>query len=657
MILDNADDADIFYGNGASQGSRDGTGADTASIHESEPFVKFLPQSANGSILITTRDQGLAVRLTGHLRNTIHVGIMTEDEGLMLLEKKLGPVEKDYAGYRIREMWSCIPLAITQGAAYIQSMGSCSQRAFTVYTMEYTQRRDRQMWLLGHDAGDIRRDSTASNSILATLETSFDHIRRVRPYAADLLGLLTFFPFRDTPKRLLKPFPKVRKELQEEEAFQSREIPMCHVAEQNRGGIFAAATREFQRSRMHKNASHDIEIRSGEPDRSDEDFEDDFTTLKNYHFVTTTDTKDGTMIEMDRLLHLAARRWLEAQGRLEVYKCRYINRLALVFPKEEAWNWPPSRILYDVARPAKYHRPAERPFLETWAFLMEKLGTYEKNYRAVYTSAEEMFIRSYGTFNECLGPKHESTLRQRQMLAEAYYALEDEDEAHRIGKEVVEMRKKKLGADHPDTLSSGAWLASISGNFKKAKKLQEQLIRQNKKNYGERHPITLISAYTMLKILLDEGQTWVVAEVPDSEIDMYEAVLGEEHGTTLQLKKTLALARKAQGRDAEAVKLMKSVAGDQDPTRLYHRVRYEAERLLKEWTSELDEGASDNEGVDGIFTEDGSTIELKGALASDVQKHLVLNVEEKSVHKIEVTPTPGPDDKSLFTLESLSLSV
>ena len=59
MVLDSADDRDVFYGT-TSNGIRNG-----------QPFAKSLPQSRNGSIIVTTRDKDLAFRLTApkHDRN------------------------------------------------------------------------------------------------------------------------------------------------------------------------------------------------------------------------------------------------------------------------------------------------------------------------------------------------------------------------------------------------------------------------------------------------------------------------------------------------------------------------------------------------------------------------------------------------------------
>ncbi|KAI1181394.1 P-loop containing nucleoside triphosphate hydrolase protein [Nemania serpens] len=84
LILDSADDVDLFYGG-------DEKGKQTATTGpENRALWTYLPQSSNGSILITTRDKELASRLTGNRDRAIEVGPMDQDHALALLATKLG---------------------------------------------------------------------------------------------------------------------------------------------------------------------------------------------------------------------------------------------------------------------------------------------------------------------------------------------------------------------------------------------------------------------------------------------------------------------------------------------------------------------------------------------------------------------------------------
>ena len=60
----------------------------------------------------------------------------------------------------------------------------------------------------------------------------------------------------------------------------------------------------------------------------------------------------------------------------------------------------------------------------------------------------------------------------------------------------METRKAKLGADHPDTLTSMANLASTlwnQGRWEEAEKLDVQVMETRKAKLGADHPSTLTS--------------------------------------------------------------------------------------------------------------------------------------------------------------------
>jgi hypothetical protein len=78
MILDSADDREVF------------DGPTSGDARNGRSFATYLPQSRNGSIIITTRDKDLAFRLTGRRQNMMEVGPMAQTDALTLLEKKLG---------------------------------------------------------------------------------------------------------------------------------------------------------------------------------------------------------------------------------------------------------------------------------------------------------------------------------------------------------------------------------------------------------------------------------------------------------------------------------------------------------------------------------------------------------------------------------------
>ncbi len=70
MILDSADDHDVFYR------AINGDALTSGDVGNGRPFATYLPESRNGSIIIITRNKDLAFRLTGRHQNIIEVGTM-----------------------------------------------------------------------------------------------------------------------------------------------------------------------------------------------------------------------------------------------------------------------------------------------------------------------------------------------------------------------------------------------------------------------------------------------------------------------------------------------------------------------------------------------------------------------------------------------------
>ncbi len=67
------------------------------------------------------------------------------------------------------------------------------------------------------------------------------------------------------------------------------------------------------------------------------------------------------------------------------------------------------------------------------------------------------------------------------------------EEAEKLDVQVMETRKTKLGADHPDTLTSMANLASTfwnQGRWEEAEKLFVQVMETRKTKLGADHPDT-----------------------------------------------------------------------------------------------------------------------------------------------------------------------
>ncbi|KXX76355.1 Kinesin light chain [Madurella mycetomatis] len=471
MILDSADDPDVFY---------NPTSGDT---RNKRPFATCLPQSHNGSTIITTRNKELAVKLTGRHQNIIEVGPMAQTDALTLLQKKLGSLPDVDVAAGLVQALDLVPLAISQAAAYIQARAPRSSPK--KYLAEFQESERKKNRLLEYDGGDLRRDGGASNAILTTWQISFDHIRSKRLSAANLLSLMSFFDRQGIPEWALKPSGIVKDIVPIPGRYHWCRYLWCY------------RRRLTPTYRPHPDSA-DNNIEDG--------FEDDVAMLRDYCLIILNEA--GDEFEMHGLVQLSTRRWLEASGQRETFKQQYIKRMAALFPTGEYKNWATCRSLFAHVQVALDYHPS-KDTAERWATLLHNGGWYAWS-QGRYNIAQQMLDEARKTREKRLGRKDIATLTSTSMLATV---LRDRgrweeaeklfvqnqgrwEEAEKLFVQVMETRKTKLGADHPDTLTSMANLAFTwkdQGRHTDALALMEECVQARQRVIGRKHPDTLSS--------------------------------------------------------------------------------------------------------------------------------------------------------------------
>lgn len=354
LILDNMDDNELLRKPSV-------TGTETQANAESyaptQPPLRFLLESANGTIIVTSRNAAVALDVANH-KNLVKIQPMDESEALDLLQKKLIIRTEREDMVRLVQALEFMPLAIVQAASYIMHR---SPRCSVSQYLEKFRTNDREaVRLLQYDAGRLYRDWEAKNSILLTWQISFDHIQGVRPSAAGLLSLMSFFDRQGIPESILR-------------RPQSQEIKRRLYPEK------------------FENSSCQEDENSASESEVDQHLEDDITTLRDYLLISIG--IHSTVLTMHRLVQLAVRIWLKAHGQLENWKKIFINNLCRAFPTGEYENWECCRSLFPHVRSALFHRPESRESLEQWATLLYR-GAWYAQQSGNIAEATEMALKS-----------------------------------------------------------------------------------------------------------------------------------------------------------------------------------------------------------------------------------------------------------------------
>ncbi|KAL6904231.1 TPR-like protein [Trichoderma evansii] len=535
IILDSADSREVLYGSDESDGGQ-------------RPLATYLPQSRNGSVVVTTRSRDVAYKITGSNKNIIEIGPMAQTDALILLEKKLESLSDVDIAKNLIHALECVPLAITQAAAYIQSR--VPRSSIKKYLAEFQESEHKMVKLLNHDAGDLQRDGVASNAVLKTWQISFEYIHSQQPSAADLLSLMSFFDRQGIPEWVLNPA-----------------LDETGNSESESGGD-----------------GSNSEIDSGTGSDTGSIFENDIVMLRNYCLITTN--KEGDKFEMHRLVQLSMKNWLKAFGLQEMFEQQYIELMAESFPTGEYENWAICRDLFAHIQVALDYRLDEN-MLEEWATLCHNGGVYA-HLQGKYDIAERMANKAKKAYEKMLGKDSILTLQSMSLLASVISDKGRWEEAEKLLVQVMETSKIKLGADHPGTLASMGNLASIynnQGRLDEAEKLEVQVMETSKINFGADHPDTLASMGNLAVVYKRQGRLQEAEKLEVQVMEIRKTKLGANHPDTLASMANLAYTWKDQGRHENALTLMKDcLQARQRVLSLEHPNTLESLSAVEEWS-------------------------------------------------------------------------
>jgi tetratricopeptide (TPR) repeat protein len=535
MVVDNVDDVETFFPSRRRE-------QDKTVKSLSASLAAYLPQSRNGSILITSRSRDAAAKLARGQRNVKEVLAMDESQGLQLLRNKLSVASHEVGAVAdLLRMLDCMPLAITQAAAYINRG---AWMTIAGYLDEFRANDKRRESLLNQDAGDLRRDERASNSVVTTWQMSFERIRQERPSAAELLSLMSFFNPQGIPERTLR--------------------------------------------RHNRAASVGASENRGEADRT---FDEDLNTLHAYSLVTrttTTTAADTETWEMHALVQFCTRVWLSSFGEGERWRDEFVELMAQEFPNGKLENWRQCQQLLPHAEPFFDTEPASEPSLKAWAQLLTNAawclwtkGSYQLAQaiaaKAV-TAREQVFglnnrqtlqsvgilavvLRAQGKYEEAeklnwralegiekeLGVYHLDTLAFVNNLAAMLQDQGKYEEAEKLSRRALEGHEKELGTHHPSTLTTVSNLAMVlrcQGKYEEAEKLSRQALEGNEKELGIHHASTLTSVYCLAHLLHRLKRYAEAAELYQRAYDGYVQKLGPQHPDTIQCGNNFSALRR-----------------------------------------------------------------------------------------------------------------
>ena len=527
LILDNADDAQLFFGPLATQ-----AGADV----ESPRLSRYLPQTGTGSILITSRDRSTAFHLTGQ-NQVLQVGVMSNDDTFALLTNKLpeDPSDKSVKEELIFELDS-VPLAITQASAYIRV--HAPRMTVAKYLQWLRHGEQDQIQLLSNNEADLRRDPEVPNSVIRTWQMTFSQIRIQRPEAADLLSCMCMLDRQGIPEFLI--CQDGDQSLKFENAIGVL-LQFSLVIEEKGRNMFAI-------HRLVQLATRTWIETSGQLER----FQEDALSLVCQQYPHGGHENWTTCEALEPHAQIV-RQYTYDSKCCQLQQADILSKGAHYARNRGRFN-DSEKFIQKAIDIRRIYLESEDPKVSV------SLGLLAKTYRDLgrWNEAEELATQVLEQQKRVLGVDDPMTLRTLCVLGDTYIAQGRCTEAEKLYKEVQEVTERVLGAESPGMLvmmNNMAVVYDKQARWAEAEKLNLQILEVRRRISGAEHPETLTTMGN-LALIYEKQARWTEAE--DLILKVLEAqrrVIGAEHPHTLISMSNLALVYNYQKRWTEAEEL------------------------------------------------------------------------------------------------------
>ncbi|KAM0348450.1 hypothetical protein ACHAP4_010965 [Fusarium culmorum] len=314
--------------------------------------------------------------------------------------------------------------------------------------------------------------------------------------------------------------------------------------------------------------------------------------LKEFSFLSLLKTEDGgRRYEMHKLVQEAIRYGLRVRDSAlmtagktsgvasspkedEAYYCaRALQVVDDLFPSSERASWAQcEQYLTHAIRVGEWAEVSGRE-TET-ASLLQRVS-YFLYERGRWREKEPVDSRGWDLRRRKLGEKHPDTISSMADLATTYHQQGRSDEDEKLKDEVLDLRREALGQKHPDTIWSMAELAATyhqQGRYDEAEKLHNEVLELRREALGEKHPDTISSMAYLAATYHAQGLYDKAEGIYQQVLELRREVLGEKHPDTIWSMAELAAAYHAQGRYDEderlkdkTLELRREVLGEKHP--------------------------------------------------------------------------------------------
>lgn len=487
LILDNADDLELWT-------------SPLSPNTRLKRLIEFLPQSKKGSIIFTTRNRQVAVKLAQW--NVVNVPELDETGAAQMLRACLINPEPMNTEGRIRpallQKLTYLPLAIAQAAAYVNETG--------ISLLEYED-----LW--SEPENDIfklqsQEFEDEGSAIATTWLISFEQIRHRSPLAADYLCFMACVDAKDIPETLL---PQAVSRVDHTSAIGVLDA-YSFIQKHSDSSAFDMHRLVHLATRGWLKGEESLPgwqgkavLRLGEllanSDHTNRAQWRGYISHAQFAILDHTEGEDE-MIDLARKCGDCLNkdgRYREAEA---MYRIVVRNREKVLGPEH----------------------PDTLSSIINLGSVLSGQGQYQE--------AEAMHRRAFEGRERLLGLEHPKTLTSVSHVGSVLSSQGRYQEAEAMYRRAFEGYKKVLGPEHPDTLTSVSNLGSVlssQGQYQEAEAMHRRAFEGFEKALGPKHPYTLTSVSYVGSVLSSQGQYQEAEAMHRQAFEAYENVVREQH--------------------------------------------------------------------------------------------------------------------------------
>jgi tetratricopeptide (TPR) repeat protein len=531
IIIDNADDADVLFGNSQHGSHRD-------------PLINFVPQSRNGSVIFTTRTRGVALKIAE--LSLISLGGLERVDAIGLLEERLLPEHRHQLTNTATvntflETLSFHALAVVQAIAFMSS----NHVTLSEYVAIYKNNESDAVDLLSEQFEDDTRYRETNNAVATTWYISLEQIQQQDPNAAEYLFFMACVGSNDISTLMLPPACKKTEFIKALGTLQA----YAFITERQRD------TQDLQKASKAFDVHPLVHI-----------------VIRNWlkakdQWIPRVAAALKRMVKITPYGELCTRDiWTKY-----LHHAVYVTNIPEVLEMEER-----AMLLERIGaceRELGRYSAAERTYREAFKQRSRTLGENHPDslrargniglalgFQGKWTEAEKMHREVTTMMTEMLGENHPDTITSREYIALALLGRGKHTEAAELYREQLPSTIEMMGAKHHDTLSVmynyGVTLRKMGQDAEASRMLQEAL-ELCTEVLGEEDVLTLSCLSSWGTLLHQQGKFADAERVHREALRKRKNSLGSEHPDIVRSMVQLAMALEAQDEYTEAEQLLR----------------------------------------------------------------------------------------------------